>query len=51
MRVLIFILLGALSPTIFAGGYDLPTDLVIESDCDIDTTPPETVAINLPDAL
>jgi hypothetical protein len=33
-----------------ARGYDLPTDLVIESDCDVDMTT-ETVAINLPDAL
>jgi len=43
MRVILLILAGALSPAVFA-------DLVIESDCDVDTTT-ETVAINIPDAL
>ena len=50
MRIILLILLGVLSPTVFAGGYDLPSDIVIESDCDMDTTT-ETVEIQIPDAL
>ena len=36
------------SSNLLAGGYDLPTDLVIESDCDIEPTPvPEPINVDI----